>query len=127
MQNDKITLILPLLIIAIGVGWLLTVQGVVPDINWVWTLGLAMLGVVTYIGAGFNKFSVVVGSFFITASVLAVLRQTDRISMNVEVPVLVITLGALLLVARYPVIPIPDWYEPPAGDKSAGGRGTRQN
>jgi hypothetical protein len=127
MKNDKITVLLPLLIITVGIGWLLMVQGLIPEINWVWTLALAMLGVGTYAGAGYNKFSVVVGTFFIVSSLFSVLRQTGRISFDMEVPLLIITLGALLLVARYPAIPIPEWVEQPTGEKPRSGSGVRLN
>jgi hypothetical protein len=50
-----------------------------------------------------------VGPFFIVASCLSLLRQTDRLHINTEVPILVITAGVLLLVARLPSIPAPDW------------------
>jgi len=55
-----------------------------------------------------------VGPFFLLASVLSVLRQTDYLSLNVEIPVLVISIGVLLLVAQLPAIPKPGWYVPTA-------------
>src|SRR5262249_42124891 len=39
-SNSRTTLVVPILIIIVGVGWLLTAQGVAPGINWVWTLAL---------------------------------------------------------------------------------------
>ncbi len=41
-------LILAILIITVGVGWLLTARGYAPGINWIWTLGLGVIGVLTY-------------------------------------------------------------------------------
>ena len=38
-----------------------------------------------------------------------ILRQTGRISLDVEVPILVIVIGCLLLIARSKSIPLPDW------------------
>jgi hypothetical protein len=109
MSPARKTLILPLLLITVGVGWLLAAIGVTPDINWIWTLGLAGIGFTTFVVAGVDKVTVVAGSFFIVASFLSILRQTDRMSVNVEVPVLVIASGALLLIARHPRIPVPKW------------------
>ena len=108
-MNDKKTLVVPLLLIIIGGGWLLTTLGYAPQIDWVWTLGLAAIGVLTLVAGGFDKFTFVVGSFFIVTSLLSVARQTGYIEFNVEVPVLVIVAGVLLLIARHPVIPTPDW------------------
>jgi hypothetical protein len=108
-MNDKKTLIIPLLLITVGVGWLLTVLGYAPKIDWIWTLGLALAGLLTFVLGGFDKFTVVAGPFFIIASLLSVLRQTERLDLDVEVPVLVIIVGVLLLIARTPAIPNPKW------------------
>lgn len=107
--SDRKTLILPLLIIGIGTGWLLTTLGIVPGINWIWTLGLAVVGVLSFAVSGIDKSTVLIGPFFIIASCLSVLRQTGRITLDVEVPILVIVIGILLLVARSKAIPLPDW------------------
>jgi hypothetical protein len=109
MKSDKTTLVLPILLITVGAGWLLTTLGVAPGINWVWTLGLAVVGLLTLAVSGFDKVSVVIGPLFIAASVLSVLRQTGRLHADIEVPILVIFAGVLLLVARTPAIPIPKW------------------
>lgn len=109
--NNTTTLVVPILIIVVGVGWLLTNQGFAPGINWIWTLGLGVIGMLTFVlSKGFDKFSVVLGSFFILASLLSVLRQTGQINLELEVPVLVISIGVLLLIARTPAIPKPEWY-----------------
>ncbi|QDU00248.1 hypothetical protein [Gimesia aquarii] len=108
-KTDKKTLILPLLIISIGIGWLLTTLGIVPGINWIWTLGLAVVGLLSFAVSGIDKSTVVIGPFFLISSCLSVLRQTGRITLDVEVPILVIVVGCLLLVARNKSIPIPDW------------------
>ena len=109
MKPDKKTLLFPVLLITVGVGWLLTTLGVAPGIDWVWTLGLAVVGLLTIAVGGIDKVTVVVGPFFLVASCLSLLRQTDRLSLDVEVPILVIMAGVLLLIARSPAIPIPLW------------------
>lgn len=103
------TLVVPLLIIAIGVGWLLNAIGVIADINWIWTIGLAAVGLLTLFGDGLNKVSVVIGPFFVVASFLSLLRQTGRMSPNVEVPWLVIAFGSFLLISHLSRLPAPDW------------------
>jgi hypothetical protein len=109
MSADKKTLVIPILLITLGIGWLLTTLGVVPEIDWVWTLGLAVVGVLTFALGGIDKVTIVVGPFFIMASCLSLLRQTDRLRVDTEVPILVITAGVLLLVARMQGIPAPGW------------------
>jgi hypothetical protein len=115
-------LIIPVLIIVVGVGWLLTAQGIGPGINWVWTLGLGVIGILTFVVSGFDKVSVVLGPFFLLASMVSVLRQTGQLALDIEVPVLVISIGVLLLVAQLPAIPKPAWFvptaPPPGGQKS---------
>jgi len=109
MKPDKKSLMLPILLIAVGVGWLLTTLNVVPGIDWVWTLGLAAVGLLTFAVGGFDKVTVVIGPFFMLASCLSILRQTERLHVDVEVPILVIIAGVLLWVARSPSIPAPKW------------------
>jgi hypothetical protein len=109
MHPNKLGLIIPILLITLGAGWLLTTLGVAPGIDWVWTLGLAIVGLMTLVIGGFDKVTVVLGPFFIIASVLSVLRQTDRLVVDTEVPILVIVAGILLLVARSPAVPLPKW------------------
>lgn len=100
---------IPILLIAFGVGWLLTTLGIAPGVDWIWTLCVAVVGLVTFVVGGLNKVTVVIGPFCILASCLSLLRQTGRLTLDVEVPILVILAGVLLLVARLPAIPLPPW------------------
>jgi hypothetical protein len=109
MKPDKKTLLLPILLITIGIGWLLSTLGVAPKIDWIWTLGLAATGFLAFAIWGFDKATIVIGPFFLAASLLSVLRQTERITMDLEVPILVIFSGVLLLFARMPIFPSPKW------------------
>jgi uncharacterized membrane protein YGL010W len=118
MQPDRKTLILPLLLIAVGTGWLLTTLGVAPGIDWIWTLGLAIVGLLTFAVSGIDKVSLVIGPLFIFASFLSILRQTGRLRFDVEIPILVILAGVLLLIARMPAIPIPKWIIPETKTRS---------
>jgi hypothetical protein len=104
---------LAVLMITVGVGWLLSVQGIGPGIDWIWTLGLAVLGLGVFIvSGGVDKMSVVAGPFFIVTSILSVLRQTGKLSINTETPILVILVGVLMLVAQLQFIPPPKWFVP---------------
>ena len=109
MSNSKLGLALPFLIIAVGVGWLLTTLGLTPPINWIWTLGLAVVGFTIFAVNGIDKASVVIGTLYLIASLFSVLRQTGRLQLETEVPILVIATGVLLLVVRSPLIPVPSW------------------
>ncbi len=113
---EKKSLILPIALITVGSGWLLSTLGYVPSVDWLWTLGLAVVGLLTFLVGGVDKFTVVVGTFFIIASVASVARQTGRLPLNLEVPILVIVSGILLLVARSSRIPTPKWLEESARD-----------
>ncbi|WP_145102822.1 hypothetical protein [Gimesia panareensis] len=107
--SNRKTLVIPLLIITIGTGWLLTTLNVVPGLNWIWILGLAIIGLLSFAVSGLDKSSVLIGPFFLIASSLSVLRQSGYITLDVEVPILVIVIGCLLLVARSKSIPFPQW------------------
>lgn len=109
MAPDKTTLVLPILLITVGSGWLLTTLGVAPGVDWIWTLSLAIVGFLTFVVGGFDKITAVIGPFMIAASCLSLLRQTDRLSLDIEIPILVILAGVLVLIARLPAIPVPKW------------------
>jgi hypothetical protein len=113
-NQSKGPLVLAILIVALGVGDLLTVRGVVPGIDWAWTLGLAVVGLLAFVlSGGVDKVSVVVGPLLLAASLFSVLRQTGRLNVNTEVPLLVITLGVLIFIAQLSVVPPPRWIAPP--------------
>jgi hypothetical protein len=122
MGDSKGPLALSILIISVGVGWLLTVQGYGPGIDWVWIVGLGVIGVLTFIlSGGLDKASVVIGPFFLISSILSLLRQTGRLSFDTEIPVLVIVVGVLLMVAQTRYVPLPRWIDrnPTDGEKPA--------
>ena len=111
-SQAKARFIIPILIIIVGMGWLLTARGYGPGINWIWALGLGVIGILTFVlASGIDKVSVVVGPFFLFASILSILRQTGYLALEMEVPILVISIGILMLVAQFPGIPKPKWQE----------------
>ncbi len=89
---SKKPIVVSVLIIALGIAWLLNTLHVIPGVDWVWTLGLGISGVLVVAAGGLNKLTFVVGPFLIIASVLSVLRQTGVLRADIEVPVLVILL-----------------------------------
>ena len=109
MHQDRSSLILGTLLVAVGGGWLLSSLGFIPSVDWAWSLGLAVIGVLAVILCGFDKVSFVVAGFFILASFLSVVRQIGIVNVEVEVPILVLAAGLLLIAARSRAVPLPRW------------------
>ena len=101
-------LIVPVFTILVGIAWLLNVMGVMPGVDWVWTLGLATAGILSLVAGGLNKITVVTGPFLLVASVCSLLRQTQRLALDYEIPVLVIVLGILMLISQLSNLPVPE-------------------
>ena len=55
MGNRKLTIAMPVLIITLGTGSLLTQHKVLPDVNWLWVLGLAMVGILAFVLGGSTR------------------------------------------------------------------------
>jgi len=100
-------ILLSLLIIAIGVAWLLNTLHFIGGVDWIWTILLAAAGIISFAWTKLNKVSFICGSLLLIGSVFSVLRQTGLLSIDVEVPVLVILFGVLFMVAQLPIIPLP--------------------
>ncbi len=105
MPGQMQSVAVALLVIAVGVAWLLNTLDIIPGVNWVWTAGLAVGGVLMLMLGGVNKLTFVVGPFLIIASVFSLLRQRGIIDIDQEVPYLVISLGVLLLMAALSNLP----------------------
>ncbi|MGI8979910.1 MAG: hypothetical protein ACR2FY_11855 [Pirellulaceae bacterium] len=119
MQVSKGPIVLAVAIIAVGAGWLMTELNQASGMNWVWTLGLFAVGILTFlVSGGFDKVSLVVGPFFILAGAMSILRQRDVIAPALEAPILVTAVGVLLLAVQWPAVPLPKWYGPvPKADR----------
>jgi hypothetical protein len=98
----------PILITTVGTGWLLTVRGVIPGVQWVWVLVLAVLGAFL-LCVNVNKVSVAVGPSLMAAAALSMLRQTRWIAINTEVPLLTMIVGSLWTAAYLLPVPLPAW------------------
>jgi hypothetical protein len=106
-ENGK-QYVVPILTIVVGIGWLLNVQGVFPPVDWLWTGGLAVVGILMLVIGTVDKLKGVVGPFLIIASLCSVLRQTETLSIEKEIPVLVIVLGILLIIVNVMNLPTPE-------------------
>lgn len=107
-----------MLVICVGIAWLLNTLNILPGVNWLWTGSLALLGIATLAVSGIDRFSVVVGPFFLLASIASVLRQTGKIHTDIEIPGLTISLGVLWLFAMVLPIRPPAWMLPPPHSKT---------
>jgi hypothetical protein len=111
-------IIIAVLVIALGVAWLLNILGVIPGVDWLWTGGLGVAGILVMAANGINKFTFVIGPFLLVSSVFSVLRQTGRFSANIELPVLFIIFGVLLLLSLLLPLATPEFLrEEPQDEK----------
>ena len=90
----------PLLIIATGIGWLLSSNNVMPGVDWAWVLVFATVGILSLL-TNISRFSVVFGPMMLLSSVLMVLMQSKKITVELAMPILVIALGIFMLISRY--------------------------
>ena len=115
--QPKGPLVFSIVTMVLGFGWLLMALEIAPGINWVWTLELATVGILAFVLAGgVDKFSIVVGPFFVVCSVLSLLRQAGSLKEELELPFLVMLIGVLTLVAQSRRIPVPRWFFEPRAD-----------
>ena len=91
--------VVPVLIIVVGLGWLLNVLAIIPQIEWIWSLGMAAVGILTIAVGGFDRLTIVIGPFLAISAIFSVLRQTNNITVEKELPILTVSLGVLLLLA----------------------------
>jgi hypothetical protein len=113
MSMPRGPVLFPILLIALGTGWLLTTLKVVPGVDWIWILLLAVVGVLPMAMGGVDRFSVPVAAFMAVCTAASLLRQTGRLAVNTEVPVLVIAAGVILLISRILSLPPPRWLQEP--------------
>jgi len=117
MKNPRMRFVAPVLVLVLGVAWLLNVLDVYPAVDWMWTAGLAAVGILTLVVGGINKLTALVGPFLIAASFCSLLRQTGRLPVEREVPVLTIVLGILMLAVELLKLRTPDVLKQPPEDK----------
>ncbi len=117
MSESRKRFVVPSLVILLGITWLLNVLKIIPGVDWIWTVGLAAVGILTLVVGGLNKLTVVIGPFFMVTSVCSILRQTGRLEIDREVPILTIVLGCLLLLVQLVNLPPPEILKLEEDDK----------
>jgi hypothetical protein len=100
MKSRKPAIAISFLIVALGVAWLLNAMRVAPELDWIWIIGLGVSGILLLTITRLDRFNFVAGLSLIVSSVLSALRQTKTITVNIEAPILFITVGILLLLAQ---------------------------
>ena len=96
---------LPIVLIVIGSVWLLKSLDWMPDVYWLWIIGLAGAGAAILALDGFTKSSVVAGPLLMLAGLLAYFHQFHGLGWRYMVPTMMLTAGVLMLVARSTSIP----------------------
>ena len=105
MPKVKSEVVIPVLLIAVGVGWMMNSLDILPGVEWAWSIGLAAAGLLWLVCGGINKGTIVIGPFLLVASICSVARQTSILKIEVEMPCLVIALGGLLLISTLSKLP----------------------
>ncbi len=95
----------PIILIALGTFLLLHSLHLVPDIRWLWIVGLILAGIVVLVTDGITKSSIVAGPLLILTGVLQYFRLEYDLGYRIIIPILLIALGVLLLIARSGTIP----------------------
>lgn len=95
----------PVVLIVIGAAWLLHSLHLMPDIRWLWILGLAGAGIGILAIDGITKSSLVAGPMLILAGILSYCRQYHELGWRFIIPIMLIAAGILMLVSRSPSIP----------------------
>jgi hypothetical protein len=96
---------LPVILIVLGAAWLLNSLDWLPEVHWLWIIGLAGAGIAILALDGITKSSVVAGPLLILAGAMSFARQYYDLGWRFILPVMLIGAGVLMLVARLPSIP----------------------
>lgn len=96
---------LPVVLIVLGAAWLLNSLDWLPEVHWIWILGLACAGIAILILDGITKSSIVAGPILILAGLLSFFRQYQGLGWRFIIPIMLLAAGIFMLVARLPSIP----------------------
>lgn len=103
---------LPIVLIVLGGAWLLNSLQWLPEVHWLWILGLAAAGVAILALDGLTKSSVVAGPLLILAGFLSFCRQYYGLGWRFMIPIMLMSAGVLMLVARSASIPESRHFNP---------------
>jgi hypothetical protein len=103
---------LPIVLIVLGAAWLLNSLNWLPEIHWIWIVGLAGAGIAIMVLDGVTKSSVVAGPLLMLAGLLSFCRQYYGLGWRFMIPIMLISAGVLMLVARSASIPDSRHFNP---------------
>lgn len=95
----------PVVLIVLGLVWLLNSLDWLPEVHWLWILGLGGAGVAIMALDGITKSSIIAGPMLMLAGLMSFARQYYGLEWRFIIPVMLIAAGILMLVARSPAIP----------------------
>jgi hypothetical protein len=107
----KKKLLAPAITIAVGLAWLLNTLNIIAGVDWLWSIGLLAAGIFNIAAGGLNKVSIVTGPFLVIASIFSVMRQTGRIAIDLEIPILIIVLGVLMFISQLSKLEVPGIFQ----------------
>ena len=96
---------LPIALLLLGVAWLLDSLDWLPNIRWVWVIGLLAAGIGILVLDGVTKSSLVSSALLVGAGVMAFFHQFHGLGWRFIIPIMLIVAGVAQLIARSPAIP----------------------
>lgn len=109
MKSSFHYLVVSIMTIALGAGWLLNLFSGIPNVHWIWTLGTGLAGLLILALCGISKLTIVTGPFLIIASIFSVMQQSGKFDLNQLMPSLMLSLGVLMLISQFTNAPAPGW------------------
>jgi hypothetical protein len=96
---------LPVVLIVLGAAWLLNNLRWLPEVHWLWILGLAGAGLGILMLGSITKSSIIAGPMLILAGSLSFFRQHHALGWRFIIPIMLIAAGVFMLIARSPSLP----------------------
>lgn len=96
----------PVLLIVLGAAWLLASLHWLPEVHWLWILGLTGAGLAILILDGITKSSIVAGPLLILAGVLSFFHEYYSLGWRFMIPIMLIAAGLVMLASRSALIPV---------------------
>lgn len=96
----------PIVMIVLGAVWLLSNLSWLPEVHWLWILGMAGAGIAILLLDGVTKSSIVAGPLLILAGAMSFLHHYYYVGWRFIIPVMLIAAGMMMLVARSASIPV---------------------
>jgi hypothetical protein len=100
MLEKKRSAVLPIVLIAIGGGWLVNELQIMPQISTLLILGLMGAGIAVFALEGINKSSVVTAPLLIATGFALYLKDYYGLGLKLAIPALMVLAGLLMLLAR---------------------------